>query len=689
MTWTPVTGGGTIDNPQPPTPTPWTGQSYANSLAWFQDQYPPGTYDADTSLIGWRVDPTSGAFSAISVTAATLTAMTSGSAAAAAASAAAALASQNAAATSATNAATSAGNASTSATNSSSSATLAQAWAAQPSGVVNGTAWYSALYYSQQASASATAAAGSATAASTSAGNASTSAGNASTSAGNAASSATLAQAWASQASGVVNGTAWFSALYYAQQAAASATAAANSAASIALPLAVTSGGTGSTTAAAARTALGVPAKAGDTFTGSVTVSPASGDGAFVANSVAGSTADVYLQSAGSNRWGVIRNNATESGSNAGSNFQITRYSDAGASIDNPLVITRSTGVAAFTQRPTFAGNTPWDSGNMSAAALSGRNRIINGACTVQQRNSIAIATTAGTAVSGYGGPDRYRCVNIAGGTVTQSASTLTYGGVTYFCVQQQATAVMTNNAGTNYWSGINQLIEGVNSYDLVGQPVAVSFLFQASVTGTYSVAVVCANYSYVTTINVTVANTAQKYTVLVPAIPAAAAIPNTNGIGLQIWIGGLSAGSYITTTLNAWQSGTFITATGTANWGLTANATIAATLLQVEAGTIATPFEFRQQKDAIAQCERYYQNYGTYKFWLYSQNAGVATGNTFGFPMMRASPTVAYSASSITNASGMTFEAVGPNYFSAYASATAAGQVVAQLTNMSLSAEY
>ena len=38
----------------------------------------------------------------------------------------------------------------------------------------------------------------------------------------------------------------------------------------------------------------------------------------------------------------------TESGSNAGANFYIRRYSDAGALIDTPLTITRSTGAATF-----------------------------------------------------------------------------------------------------------------------------------------------------------------------------------------------------------------------------------------------------------------------------------------------------------------------------------------------------
>lgn len=95
------------------------------------------------------------------------------------------------------------------------------------------------------AATSASNAASSASAASTSAGNASTSASNASTSASNASTSASNAASSASSAS------------TSASNAATSASEAAASAASISLPLAVASGGTGSTTASGARTALG------------------------------------------------------------------------------------------------------------------------------------------------------------------------------------------------------------------------------------------------------------------------------------------------------------------------------------------------------------------------------------------------------------------------------------------------
>jgi hypothetical protein len=54
----------------------------------------------------------------------------------------------------------------------------------------------------------------------------------------------------------------------------------------------------------------------------------------------------IYGQTNGSNRWIIsIGDWAAEGGGNAGSNFQISRYSDAGAGIDSPLQINRASGL--------------------------------------------------------------------------------------------------------------------------------------------------------------------------------------------------------------------------------------------------------------------------------------------------------------------------------------------------------
>jgi hypothetical protein len=73
------------------------------------------------------------------------------------------------------------------------------------------------------------------------------------------------------------------------------------------------------------------------------------GDGASSGNSffvsgAASQTRNIAFQTAGVNRWIMRANNATESGSNVGSNFVIDRRADDGSAIETALTITRSTG---------------------------------------------------------------------------------------------------------------------------------------------------------------------------------------------------------------------------------------------------------------------------------------------------------------------------------------------------------
>jgi hypothetical protein len=63
----------------------------------------------------------------------------------------------------------------------------------------------------------------------------------------------------------------------------------------------------------------------------------------------------------------------TESGSNAGADLFIRRYSDAGALIDTPLTITRSTGNATFSNNVGI-GVTPSAWGGNISSAIEGRN---------------------------------------------------------------------------------------------------------------------------------------------------------------------------------------------------------------------------------------------------------------------------------------------------------------------------
>ena len=82
-----------------------------------------------------------------------------------------------------------------------------------------------------------------------------------------------------------------------------------------------------------------------------LTVAPSAGYSAMVlSNPAAGTDHQIYGTVNGLSRWLIDPGtSAAETGSNAGSDFSIQRYSDTGTLIDSPMSIKRSTGVATFT----------------------------------------------------------------------------------------------------------------------------------------------------------------------------------------------------------------------------------------------------------------------------------------------------------------------------------------------------
>jgi len=275
---------------------------------------------------------------------------------------------------------------------------------------------------------------------------------------------------------------------------------------------------------------------------------------------------------------------------------------------------------------------------NAVATPFTFRNRVINGNCNLAQRTSLALANGV---TGGYGGPDRFTATNGGGGQFTQSQGSITYNGMTYNAVVQTVNTANTTITGGSSWSGLQQRIEGYNCYDLLGEPVAMSFIFNTNVTGTYSVSLTdTATYSYVTTINA-IANVPQKVVVTMPPVPLGASIPNSNAVGLYIRVGYLNTGTFQTSTLNTWIPGTFAAATGATNWGLTAGNFIALTQLQLEEGVEATPFELRPASTEFSLCFRYYQT-----VFASTRFAATATteynDSTISWQTMRVAPTAA-----------------------------------------------
>ena len=92
----------------------------------------------------------------------------------------------------------------------------------------------------------------------------------------------------------------------------------------------------------------GYVSRAGDTMTGALNVNMPN-NASINLNSPAGKGKLVQGQSGGSNRWAIFLGDGTaESGSNAGANFSIGAYTDAGAFALTALSIIRSNGAATF-----------------------------------------------------------------------------------------------------------------------------------------------------------------------------------------------------------------------------------------------------------------------------------------------------------------------------------------------------
>jgi hypothetical protein len=239
------------------------------------------------------------------------------------------------------------------------------------------------------------------------------------------------------------------------------------------------------------------------------------------------------------------------------------------------------------------------------------KNRLINGACMIDQRN-------AGASVN-----------NILGGNGTYTLDRWAmFGSVaSKFSIQQNAGAV-TPPVGFRNYLGVTSLsaysvpageiyeilqrIEGFNFADLMwgtanASPVAISFWVRSSLTGTFGGALnnEAQNRSYPFTYTISSANTWEQKTLTIAGDTTGTWVGATNGTGLQI-VFGLGVGSTFSNTAGAWAAGTFVSATGATSVVGTNGATFYITGVQLEKGSTATSFDYRPYGTELALCQRY-----------------------------------------------------------------------------------
>ena len=286
---------------------------------------------------------------------------------------------------------------------------------------------------------------------------------------------------------------------------------------------------------------------------------------------------------------------------------------------------------------------------------MAGRNRIINGDMRIDQRNAGASVTITDTASLTY--------------TVDRWAA---YGSVaSKFSVQQNAAAVTPPVGYTNYLGATSlsaysvgsseqfqfaQAIEGFNVADLgwgtaSAATVTLSFWVRSSLTGTFGGALrnTNATRSYPYSYTISVANTWEQKTITIAGDTSGTWL-TTNGVGIRVEFG-LGVGATLSNTAGAWATGNFVSATDAVSVVGTSGATFYITGVQLEAGSVATPFERRLYGQELALCQRYCYVIRAGSGFNPAPSSGWwdnATGNrsTFPFPTtMRATPSLIFSS--------------------------------------------
>ena len=307
------------------------------------------------------------------------------------------------------------------------------------------------------------------------------------------------------------------------------------------------------------------------------------------------------------------------------------------------------------------------------------KNRIINGAMVIDQRNVGASVTPT----DGQYTLDRWKAQLSQTGKFSAQQSTTSPLG---FVNSQKFTSLSAYTVSSSDYFNIAQYIEGYNVADLGwgtanAKTVTLSFWVYSSLTGTFGGSIINAtnNRCYPFSYSIPVANTwIQASVTIVGDTTGTWATDNTSGPQIR-W--SLGTGSSRQGTAGAWVSSQIFSVTGEQQIVATSGATFYITGVQLEVGSSATGYEYRQYGQELALCQRYYyQTLGTTSnsepsYYFYSLTTGQAYPAQYRFAVpMRVAPTTTTSGTWTTqNITGPTF-ATDANSYMAIATLTTGG---------------
>ena len=313
-----------------------------------------------------------------------------------------------------------------------------------------------------------------------------------------------------------------------------------------------------------------------------------------------------------------------------------------------------------------------------SAGPLSNRNLVINGAMQVAQRATQVTGVTTGD----YRTCDRFR-VNMSNlGTWTIDQDTNAPNGFSnsfkITCTTADASPDANDNIFCTYFveaQDLQSLAYGTSD----AQAVTLSFWVRSNKTGNATFAIhqddnsnKLASYQY----SISSADTWEHKTITIPG-DTAGVINNDNGIGLNLewWLNGGS------TFEGGSHQATYSTFSNTnrnpSNLGVGGATSdyFAITGVQLEVGSVATPFEHRSYGDELLRCQRYYQHYTTDTASAVYLGMGIAAGSTSArmfMPLavpMRTTPSITENGASADDQIDSTYPLSSPQVVASTAS--------------------
>jgi len=301
------------------------------------------------------------------------------------------------------------------------------------------------------------------------------------------------------------------------------------------------------------------------------------------------------------------------------------------------------------------------------------KNVIINGGFDIWQRRILYAAIPHGGITA-----DRFVQGVSAGNTVWQQeqSTDIPNNRCTY------SLKISCNNGDTALEaSDVDHLRYAVEGYDLaklIDKEVTLSFWVKSSLIGIYCAAFIANDaVSYVAEYTINVANTWEFKTVTLTLNQTAQAWNRTNGCGVKIrWT--FRAGSTYQTTANAWNAGNFMATANQVNFAAAAN-TFYLTQVQLEPGSVATPFEFRPYQQELVLCMRYYRTIRCYPA-LAMNTTTVACLSPLS-PPMRTTPTLSISAALVFTNYAADYTQSSANILNSYVAADSLGFTANNLT--------